>query len=143
MFYIYSHCYLAVEDGEYLRYFFFIGFLVISLGTLITGFIVTSGSTALKVVGGFSVVMMFVVVAIEVIKVIAAKIFGFVSSIIVCALWIFIIIPYVEIIPFTSLYADQTDFGIFIYICILGSIILLIFLVGVLTLVFNRLIDKY
>jgi hypothetical protein len=49
----------------------------------------------------------------------------------------------VEIIPFASLYADQNNFGIFIYICIVGTVILLIVLVGVLTLVFNQLIDKY
>lgn len=46
-------------------------------------------------------------------------------------------------IPFISLFVDQTYFGNFIYGCILGSVILLILMVGVLTLVFNRLIDKF
>lgn len=46
-------------------------------------------------------------------------------------------------IPFISLFVDQTSFGNFIYGCILGSVILLILMVGVLTLVFNRLIDKF
>ena len=59
------------------------------------------------------------------------------------ALWVFIVLPYVVIIPFGSIFADQSNFGIYIYSCILGTVVLLILLVGILTLVFNRLIDKY
>ena len=87
--------------------------------------------------------MIFMMIAIEAIKDWGEQLFGFVSSIIVVALWVFIVLPYVEIIPFASMFADQTRFGIFVYICIIGTVILIIFLVGILTLVFNQLIDKY
>ena len=143
MFYIYSHFYLAVRNGEYLRIFFFAVFAIVGLFCLVFGFFVTTGSTTLKIIGGFSVAMLFVLAAVEVIKVLAEKIFSFVSPIMICAVWIFIVLPYAELIPFISIFVDQDTFGIFIYACILGSIVLLILLVGILTLVFNRLIDKY
>jgi hypothetical protein len=62
---------------------------------------------------------------------------------IVAALWIFIMFPYAVMIPFISIYIDQTKFGTFIYGCILATVVLLILMVGILTLVFNTLIDKY
>ena len=101
------------------------------------------GSTTFKVMGGFSMVMIALSLALEAIRESAQKIFGFTSTIIVICLWIFIILPYVELIPFASLFADQSNFGKFIFGCILGTVILLIFLVGILTLIFNRFIDKF
>lgn len=47
------------------------------------------------------------------------------------------------LIPFTSIYVNQNSFGTFVYGCILGTVVLIIFMVGILTLIFNRLIDKY
>jgi hypothetical protein len=87
--------------------------------------------------------MIIMVFALESIREAANKIFGFISTIIVISLWLFIVLPYVEIIPFASLFADQNNFGKFIFGCILGTVVLLIFLVGILTLIFNRFIDKF
>ncbi len=68
---------------------------------------------------------------------------GFILPIMIIVLWTFIIFPYVVLIPFISIYVDQTKFGTFVYGCILATIVLLILLVGVLTFLFNKLIDKY
>ena len=51
--------------------------------------------------------------------------------------------PFVVVIPFASILADQTEFGQFIYACIIGTVVLLVLLVGVLTLIFNKLLGKY
>jgi hypothetical protein len=131
------------SEGTTVRNIFLVLFSVIAALSLSTGFMFTWSGTYFKIVGGFNILMILVVIALESIKSVAVQIFGFVSSIIVISLWIFIIIPYVEIIPYVSIYVDQNKFGNFIYACILGSIILLVVLVGILTLVFNRLIDKY
>ena len=61
----------------------------------------------------------------------------------IITLWLFIIFPYVVMIPFVSIFVDQTRFGSFVYACILASVVLLIVMVGVLSLVFNKLLDKY
>ena len=97
----------------------------------------------MKIMGGFSLIMVFIVIAFEALKSFAKNMFGFISSIIAIVIWIFIVFPYVVLIPFVSIYVDQTKFGTFVYGCILGTIVLLILLVGILTLLFNRLIDKY
>ena len=68
MFYLYTHVYLANPEGNHARNLFFILFVVIALSTLISGFIVTEGSTTLKIVGGFSIVMVLVLIALEAIK---------------------------------------------------------------------------
>lgn len=130
-------------DGNFVRIFFLIVFIVAGIGSLVVSYLVDNNAMSFQVVGGFSIVMIVVLVALEYIKGVAEKIFGFVSSIIVLALWIFIVLPYVEVIPFVSLFASQSEFGNFIYGCIIGSVILLILMVGILTLVFNRLIDKF
>jgi hypothetical protein len=65
------------------------------------------------------------------------------SPIIVIAFWLFIIFPYVVMIPFISIFVDQTRFGVFVYGCILATVVLLVLMVGILTLIFNKLIDKY
>ncbi len=130
-------------QGSIAKYGFLTLFILLAGGCLTSGYLLSFGSTTFKIIGGFNLLMVLISLALDSVKSSAEKIFGFVSSIIVISLWIFIIIPYVELIPFASLYVDQTKFGTYIYGCILGSIVLLIFLVGVLTLVFNKLIDKY
>jgi hypothetical protein len=115
----------------------------LAIGFLTAGFYFSYASTTFKVMGGFSILMIIILFALDNIRETANKIFGFVSSTIVISLWLFIVLPYVEIIPFVSIFADQTNFGNFIFGCIIGTVILLIFLVGVLTLIFNRFIDKF
>lgn len=118
-------------------------FILSGVGFLAAGFISTFGSTTFKFIGGFSVLMILILLALDSIREVAQKIFGFISTIMVISLWTFMILPYVEIIPFASLFADQSNFGQFIFGCILGTVVLLIFLVGILTLIFNRFIDKF
>jgi hypothetical protein len=117
--------------------------MILACGFLTAGFIFNFAATTFKVMGGFSILMIIMVFALESIREAANKIFGFISTIIVISLWLFIVLPYVEIIPFASLFADQNNFGKFIFGCILGTVVLLIFLVGILTLIFNRFIDKF
>lgn len=47
------------------------------------------------------------------------------------------------LIPTASIYVDQTNFGTFIYYCILGSVALMIVLVGVISMIFNILMNKF
>ena len=141
IFYIFSHIYLA-STAEYAKYFFILYFLLTSILFVVFSFY-SSSSTMWKIMGGFSLVMILIDLALQAIKSHAKSIFGFISSIIVAVLWIFIIFPYVVMIPFISIFVDQNRFGNFVYGCILATVVLLIFLVGILTLVFNKLIDKY
>lgn len=143
LFYCYTHVFLVNPQDSIAKYGFLALFILLAGGCLAFGFLLPLGSTTFKIIGGFNLLMVLISLALDSVKSSAEKIFGFVSSIIVISLWIFIIIPYVELIPFASLYVDQAKFGTYVYGCILGSIVLLIFLVGVLTLVFNKLIDKY
>lgn len=141
IFYIFGHTYMA-STGEFTKYFFIPYFFSTSILFFVVSFY-SSSSTMWKIMGGFSLVMVLIDLALQAIKSYGKNIFGFISSIIVAALWIFIIFPYVVMIPFISIFVDQTRFGNFVYGCILATVVLLIFLVGILTLVFNKLIDKY
>lgn len=95
IFYIYSHMYLANPEGRFIKYLFVTYFVITSVVFLTMGYLVDSGSTALKIVGGFSLLMILIVISLEVIKSAAQKIFSFVSAIIVISLWLFIIFPFV------------------------------------------------
>lgn len=54
-----------------------------------------------------------------------------------------IVLPYVVVIPTASIYVDQSKFGSFIYQCILASALLLIVLVGIISMIFNILMNKF
>lgn len=59
---------------------------------------------------------MFVIsIGFEFIKDSNKKIIPFISPVLIIALWITIIIPYAIGIPTASIYADQMDFGYFVY----------------------------
>jgi hypothetical protein len=142
IFYIYSHSYLA-STSDIVAYFFIPFFILTTILFLFVGYYYATGSTSFRIIGGFSFVMIFIVIALEAVKKVAINIIGFVSSITIVALWVMIIFPYVVLIPFVSIFVDQTAFGTYVYACILTTVVLLVLMVGILTLVFNRLIDKY
>jgi len=68
---------------------------VLAVGFLLAGFISNLWSTTFKFIGGFSALMILVLLALDRIREGAQKIFGFVSTIIVISMWLFIILPYV------------------------------------------------
>jgi hypothetical protein len=68
MFYLYTHCYLAVRDSQYLKFLFVAIFLAVALLCLVLGFLISVGTTTFKCVGGFAVAMLVILVALEVIK---------------------------------------------------------------------------
>lgn len=142
IFYIYSHSFLATKSDT-VKYFFLPYFLLTSILFIFAGYALNTGTTTLKIIGGFSFIMVFIVMAFDALKSFAQNMLYFITPIISILIWIFIVFPYVVLIPFVSIYVDQTKFGTFVYGCILGTVVLLILLVGILTLVFNRLIDKY
>jgi hypothetical protein len=131
------------STSDIVKYFFVPYFLLTAILFFFVAYYTNTGSTLFKIIGGFSTIMIFVVFALESIKSFAKNMFGFISTIIVSAMWIFIVFPYVVLIPFLSIHVDQTKFGTFVYGCILATVVLLVFLVGILTLVLNTLIDKY
>ena len=96
-----------------------------------------------RVLGGFSLVMLLISYGFKYIKESSPKIVPFLAPILVISLWLTMIIPYVVIIPSLSIYVDQTKFGSFIYNCILASVMLLIILVGVVSMIFNILMNKF
>ena len=51
-----------------MRYIFFGIFLTVAVATITTAFFVSSASTTLKCIGGFSAIMLLIAVAIETIK---------------------------------------------------------------------------
>jgi len=93
--------------------------------------------------GAFAIVMMFISYGFMFVKDSNPKISQFLSPVIIIALWSTIIFPYVILIPTLSVYTDQTNFGNFIYYSILGSVVLMIFLVGVISMIFNILMNKF
>ena len=58
-------------------------------------------------------------------------------------MWIFFILPYAVAIPIGALYIAPNSFGEYIYIVILASTLLLIFLVSFMSLIFNVLMNKF
>ena len=144
VFYVYSHVYM-INDVENIgiSYGFGIYFIAATAVLLFFGAVAGSLNTFFKIIGGFSFIMLLIVIAFEKIKEFSLKLFNFVSPITVTCLWLFILTPFTQLMPFASLYADQTNIGSFIYTCILISVVLLILLVGILTFIFNKFIDKY
>jgi hypothetical protein len=71
------------------------------------------------------------------------NIINFLSGILVILIWIFLIIPYAIVLPITSIYISSSQFGIFIYSCILATTLLLILLVSIMSIVFNILMNKF
>lgn len=58
-------------------------------------------------------------------------------------IWIFLIIPYAIALPIGSIYISLDVYGEFIYAAILGTTLLIIILVSVLSIVFNTLMNKF
>lgn len=96
LFYLFTHCYMAYPEGYTVRNIFLVVFLTASISTLALAFkLEGAAETTLKIVGGFSMVMVVVLVGLEAIRGAGEKIFGFISSVIVVSLWVFIVLPYV------------------------------------------------
>jgi hypothetical protein len=93
--------------------------------------------------GAFALIMLLISYAFMNIKESNLKVTTFLSTVIITSLWLTIILPFVILIPTMSIYVDQTAFGTFIYDCILGTVVLMIFLVGVISLIFNILMNKF
>ena len=87
--------------------------------------------------------MFVIAIGFEYIKDSNKKIIAFITPVLVISLWITVVIPYVIGIPTASIYIDQNKFGLFIYNCILASALLLIVLVGIVSMIFNILMNKF
>lgn len=68
---------------------------------------------------------------------------SFLSGVLVISLWIFLYLPYVIILPIASIFISTDYFGEFVSSCILGTALLMIVLVSVLSIVFNMLMNKF
>jgi hypothetical protein len=117
--------------------------VVIGIVLVALSYVLSLVPVTFRLIGGFCLVMFVISIGFEFIKDGNKKIIPFISPVLIIALWITIIIPYAIGIPTASIYADQTDFGYFVYECILASALLLIVLVGVVSMIFNILIGKF
>lgn len=96
-----------------------------------------------RVGGGTSIVIGLVGTALHVVKGNNKDIMNFVSGVLVILIWIFLILPYVMVLPIASIFITDDEKGLFIYGCILGTTLLLILLVSVMSIVFNVLMNKF
>jgi hypothetical protein len=95
LFYIYIHTYMATGPNSNIHVIFIALFAVIGIGFVIYSYFSSFLSDTFRIIGGFSLIMILICIALAVIKRMSEKINNFVSPIISISLWIFIIIPYV------------------------------------------------
>jgi hypothetical protein len=68
---------------------------------------------------------------------------NFLSGVLVSMIWILLVIPYLIVIPILSVFIKIEMYGTFIYGCILGTTLLLIICVSVISILFNMLMNKF
>lgn len=98
---------------------------------------------AFRIGGGVSFAIFAIGIGLHVVKRNNKEIMNFVSGILTILIWIFLIIPYAIALPIVSIFVTSDQYGVFVYSCILGTTLLLIVLVSILSIVFNVLMDKF
>lgn len=102
-----------------------------------------SYSYVFRVAGGFSLVIFVLGIGLHIIKRNNKEIMNFLSGLITGLIWIFLIIPYAIVLPVASIYIEPSQFGVFIYSCILATALFIILLVSAISIVFNTLMNKF
>ncbi len=142
VFMAYCHYFMSTNNDAW-DFWMLVAWLMTGLVFVILSYALSIIPNTFRIFGGFCVVMFFIAMGFEYVKDSNKKIIPFVVPILVISLWITVIIPYVIGIPTASIYTDQTEFGLFIYNCILASALLLIILVGIISMIFNILMNKF
>jgi hypothetical protein len=142
LFMVYSHYFIASKNTT-ADIKLMVIWCVVGLFSIIFSFVASIIPMSFRLLGGFCIAMGLITYGFKVLKDSNAIILPFLAPIMIISLWIAIIIPYTIVIPTFSIFIDQSFFGNFIYICILGTVLLLIILVGVISMIFNSLMNKF
>ncbi len=142
LFMIYCNYFMTTNNDSWDFWMLTIWFIA-GLACVILSYILLLVPNMFKIIGGFCLAMFVVAIGFEFIKDSNKKILNFVTPVLSIALWVSAVIPYVVGIPTASIYTDQSWFGYFIYNCILASALLIILIVGVVSLIFNILMNKF
>lgn len=141
-FMIYCHYFMSTSNENW-DYWMLLAWFVAGVGCVVVSYAVEVLQDMFRIFGGFCLVMLLIAVSFEYLKKDNKKILPFLGPVLVLSLWMTIVLPYVISIPTASIYVNQTQFGTFIYNCILASTLLLIMLVGMISMIFNMLINKF
>lgn len=64
VFYLYTHCFLANPDGNVVRNIFFVIFAILAVGCFVVVYMTNYGSTTFKIIGGFNIIMIALLIAL-------------------------------------------------------------------------------
>lgn len=111
---------------------------------IVFGYVSGSGiADGFKIGGGVVLVVAGVAIGLHIVKNNNKDIMNFLSGVLIIIIWIFLFIPYVIALPIISIFIELSKYGEFISGCILGTTLLLIVLVSIMSIVFNILMNKF
>lgn len=142
VFMIYCNYFMTTNNDSW-DFWMLATWFIVGLVFVILSYVLSIVPDTFRIFGGFCLAMFVIAIGFEYIKDSNKKIIPFVAPVLTISLWIAIIIPFVIAIPTASIYVDQTEFGYFVYDCILVSALLLIIMVGIISMIFNILMNKF
>jgi hypothetical protein len=144
VYFTYSYCYITFHYKNQLNIIILIVLAFLGLFGIIFSYLSTITIVySFRVAGSTSLAIFIAGIGLHIVKIRNKDIINFLSGVLVILLWIFLIIPYAIALPIISAFIDITEYGNFIYICILGTTLLLIILVSAMSIVFNVLMNKF
>ena len=143
-YFTYAYSYIVFKYHESWNIIVLVALLLVGLFGVIYSYVNEQGIyLTFRIAGGFSIAIAGVGVGLHVVKNNNKDIMNFLSGVLIILLWIFLILPYAIALPIATIYIPADQFGEFIYGCILGSTLLLILLVSIMSIVFNILMNKF